>query len=284
MKIGRRVCTETIQKMIALGFRSIDTAPTYKNEDKIGDALHSSSRKNDDIFVIAKVPKRATTAEQVRAEFEKTLEKLNRTSIDLLLLHWPSDVIAQNSLREVWACMEALLKEGRCKALGICNFNEAALTKLLRCCTIPPVLNQVERHPCLPQFSLLEFCARHNIWMQAHTPLGGDSGREEILNHAIIKEVARETGLTSAQVVIRWNLQQGVFVVTKCSQDAHAKEILSCTKNDSKKTNASLLSPKHMKALDSVGKDDKKTKRFIAPPFMYGSNASYCWGERMPLK
>jgi DNA 3'-phosphatase len=283
MKIGRRICTETVQKMVALGFRSIDTAPTYKNEDKIGDALQASSSKSNNIFIIAKIPKRATTTEQVRVEFEKTLEQLNRTSVDLLLLHWPSDVIAQNTLREVWACMEILLKESKCKALGVCNFNEGALTQLLRYCTIPPVLNQVERHPLLPQFSLLEFCARHNIWMQAHTPLGGEKGREEILKHEIIEQVAEETGLTPAQVVIRWNLQQGVLVVTKCSQEGHANEILSCTKDDAKNTN-STLSPKHMKALDSLGNNDKNVRRFIAPPFMYGSKAVYCWGERMPRK
>jgi DNA 3'-phosphatase len=281
MKIGRRICTETVQKMVDLGFRSIDTAPTYKNEDKIGDALQAS---NNDVFIIAKIPKRASTAEQVREEFEETLKQLNRKSVDLLLLHWPSDVIAQNTLREVWAFMETLVKEKRCKALGVCNFNEGALLQLLQVCTIPPVLNQVERHPLLPQFSLLEFCARHNIWMQAHTPLGG-TGREEILKHKIIEEVAEETGLTPAQVVIKWNLQQGVLVVTKCSQEEHANEILSCTKDDANNNNATTtLSPKHMKALDSLGNNDKNIRRFIAPPFMYGSKAIYCWGERMPRK
>ena len=280
MHIGRRICIETVKKMVTLGFRSIDTAPTYKNEDKIGEVLKSSSSSSsssNNIFIIAKVPKRATDAEQVRAEFEKTLDNLNQKSVDLLLLHWPCDVIAQNTLQEVWTCMEAFVKEGRCRALGVCNFNEGALTQLLKSCTIPPVLNQVERHPLLPQFALLEFCARHNIWMQAHTPLGGQ-GREDILKNAIVKQVAKETGaLTPARVVVQWNLQQGVLVVPKCSQECHAKEILG-TKNTQ-----TILSPKHMRALDSL--DDKKNqKRFIAPPFMYGSKAVYCWGERMPRK
>ncbi len=282
MKIGRRICTETVQKMVGLGFRSIDTAPTYKNEDKIGEVLQASS-KIDDIFLIAKVPKKATTAEEVRVEFDKTLEQLKKRSVDLLLLHWPSDVIAQNTLPEVWTCMEGLVKEKKCKALGVCNFNEAALTQLLRCCTIPPVVNQVERHPLLPQFPLLEFCSRHNIWMQAHTPFGGSQGIEEILNHPVVEQVAKETGLSRAQVVVRWNLQQGVLVVTKCSQESHANEILSCT-NDNPEITKIKLSPKHMKALDNVGSNDKNTKRFIAPPFMYGSKAVYCWGERMPRK
>jgi len=308
--------------MLALGFCSIDTAPTYKNEDKVGEALKNSSnssRGDDGIFLIAKVPKRATDAEQVREEFEKTLKELDRDSVDLLLLHWPSDVIARNTLQQVWACMEGFVREKRCRALGVCNFNEGALMKLLRCCTIPPVLNQVERHPLLPQFALLDFCARHNIWVQAHTPLGGTrssshnsvNNENEILEHAVVKRVARETGLTPAQVVVRWNLQQGVLVVTKCSEEDHAKEILSCIgidtdidqsddndsddDNDTKTVKSTIspklsLSPNYMKALDSCLLGDKEenkttsTKRFVAPPFMYGSKAVYCWGERMPQR
>ena len=282
MKVGRRICTETVIKMVNLGFRSIDTAPTYKNEDKVGDALQGSSRSID-IFVIAKIPKKATTTQEVRIEFQKTCDQLKKSSVDLLLLHWPSDVIAQNTLPEVWACMEELVKEKKCKALGVCNFNEGALTQLLLCCTIPPIVNQVERHPLLPQFPLLEFCSRHNIWLQAHTPLGGSHGTEKILKHPALEEVAKETGLTPAQVVIRWNLQQGVLVVTKCSQESHANEILSCTNDHGKNTNTKL-SAKHMKVLDNLTTNEKNTKRFIAPPFMYGSKAVYCWGERMPQK
>ena len=282
MKIGRRICTETVQKMVDLGFHSIDTAPTYKNEDKIGEALQAMG-KSDDIYIIAKVPKKAATAEEVRTEFAKTLEELQKPSVDLLLLHWPSDVIAQNTLPKVWTCMEGLVKEKKCKALGVCNFNEAALTQLLRCCTIPPVVNQVERHPLLPQFGLLEFCSRHNIWLQAHSPFGGSQGVEQILKHPVVEQVAKETGMSSAQVVVRWNLQQGVLVVTKCSQESHAKEILSCT-TENPKMAETKLSPKHMKALDGLGSNEKNSKRFVAPPFMYGPKGIYCWGERMPFR
>ena len=273
MKIGRRKGTEIVQKMITDGFHSLDTAPTYKNEDKIGEALNNISKSCVDIFIIAKVPKRACDSDQVQEEFENTLKNLNRTCVDLLLLHWPSDVIAQNTLKEVWNCMESFVKDGRCKALGVCNFNENALAKLLKCCTVPPVINQVERHPLLPQHSLVDFCARNNISIQAHTALG--QGREEILQNPRIMEIAKDINCTPAQVLVQWNLQHGVLVVTKCSQEVHAKEILSII--DTKKKNTILLSPKHMKALDGLGNGT----RFIAPPFMYG-NAIYCWGDRMP--
>jgi len=281
MKLGRRVCTETVRNLIELGFCSIDTAPTYKNEDKIGDALRASGR-SDDVFIIAKIPKRATTTEEVRTEFENTLKQLNRKSVSLLLLHWPSDLIAQSRLHEVWTCMENLLKERKCKALGVCNFNEGALAELLSHCTIPPVINQVERHPLLSQHVLLEFCTRHNILMQAHTPFGGDQGKDEILKHSVIQQVASETKLTPAQVVVKWNLQHGVLMVTKCSQEEHANEILSCI-NDTKIMNVNLSSTQ-MKSLDSLVDNDQNIRRFVAPPFMYGSKAVYCWGERIPRK
>ena len=96
--------------MVDLGFNSIDTAPTYKNEDKVGDALRANS-KSEDIFLIAKVPKKATRKQEVLDEFQKTLDQLQKSSVDLLLLHWPSDVIAENTLAEVWACMEELVKD-----------------------------------------------------------------------------------------------------------------------------------------------------------------------------
>ena len=294
MKIGRRNCVEIVQNMISEGlFRSIDTAPTYKNEDKIGEVLNNIDIKTtttgdcDDIFIIAKVPKRATDALQVREEFHKTLQNLNRNHVDLLLLHWPNDVIALNTLKEVWECMESFVQNGKCKALGVCNFNERALVELLRTCTVPPIINQVERHPLLPQHQLVDFCARNNILVQAHTTLG--QGRDEILENSTILTIANENECTPAQVVTLWNLQAGQLVVTKCTQENHAKEILSvivgsgtlldCSSSPEKEKSPTiaLLSPHHMKALDAMGDGT----RFIAPPFMY-SKAIYCWGERMP--
>ena len=270
-KIGRRKGTEIVQSMISAGFKSIDTAPTYNNEDKVGEVLKGI--ENDDIFIIAKVPKRATNSDQVIEEFEKTLANLNRTSVDLLLLHWPCDVIVMNTLEKVWKTMESFVKDGRCKALGVCNFNEAALAKLLMGCSIPPIINQVERHPLLPNHSLVDFCARNNICIQAHTALG--QGREEILQHPTVVMIAKEAECTPAQVLVQWNIQHGILVATKCTQDVHAKEILSTIGSS-----PISLSPMHMKELDSMGNGT----RLIAPSFMYGSSAIYYWGARMPAR
>jgi diketogulonate reductase-like aldo/keto reductase len=279
MKVGKRQCKETVTSMIDAGFRAIDTAPTYNNEDKVGEALQevlSKEQKYDSnpVYVIAKVPKRAATAEEVRSELETTLQKLKCDSVEILLLHWPSDVMVGNTLNEVWQCMEEFVKEGKCKALGVCNFNEAALTALLKNCIIPPAVNQVERHPLHSQMSLLDFCSRNNIQIQAHTPLG--QGSDELLANDVIKKISEETSLTPAQVVILWNLQQGILVVPKCTQASHGKEILDLVGSDREKTSSSL-SPEQMKLLDGLDRG----KRFVAPPFMYGMHP-FCWGQHIP--
>jgi DNA 3'-phosphatase len=270
MGIGKRKCKETVSAMLSAGFSSIDTAPTYKNEDKVGEALCEYGKRQD-MFVIAKVPKRAATADEVRAEFASTLANLQVNYVDLLLLHWPCDVILQNTLSQVWKAMEDLVNDGKCKALGVCNFNKGALTKLLPSCTIRPVVNQVERHPLLPQWELVDYCGRNDIVIQAHTPLG--QGNAELLSNAAVQNVAKAVGLTSAQIVIQWNLQQGVGVVPKCTQESHAKEIVRLLDSSTE------LSPEHMEMLDGLNKE----ARFVAPPFMYGTNV-YCWGAHMPRK
>ena len=261
MGMGKRITKDLILSAISIGFCALDTAPTYKNEDCVGDALQEA---NSDIFCIAKIPKRAVNPEDVRLELETTLKKLQRPSISLLLLHWPCDVISAGTLVTVWREMEECCKEGKCQALGVCNFNINALSMLLCNCSIPPLVNQVERHPLLSQMELVDFCARNQILIMAHTPLA--QGRGELLNNPIVERVAKEASMTPAQVVLRWNLQQGMLVVPKCSREDHAKDLLA----------HSVLSSDQMNDLDSLDKG----KRFVDPPFMYGV-APFCWGNRM---
>jgi diketogulonate reductase-like aldo/keto reductase len=262
MGMGKRITKDVVLSVTSAGVCAIDTAPTYKNEDRVGDAL---AEMESDIFCIAKVPKAATKPEDVRSHLEVTLEKLQRSQVDLLLLHWPCDVIAGGTLAAVWKEMEACFKEGKCKALGVCNFNPSALATLLCNCSIHPLVNQVERHPLLSQMELVDFCARNNILLQAHTPLG--QGRDELLANPVVERIVKESSMSPAQVVLRWNLQQGVLVVPKCSSKAHAKELFSTT----------TLSTEQMKELDSLDNGN----RFVTPPFMYGK-ATFSWGDRMP--
>lgn len=264
MGIRKKATKDIVLSVMSEGISSIDTAPTYKNEASIGEAL---SMMNNDVLCIGKIPKSVVQPEQVRLELESTLKKLQRKHVDVLLLHWPCDVIAARSLADVWKAMEQCLNDGLCKVLGVCNFNASALATLLQSCTIRPVINQIERHVLWPQWDLVDFCERHDIIVQAHSPLG--QGRDELLADPAIQNIAKETSMSTAQIAIQWNLQHGVAVTPKCSSLEHAKELLSCDH----------LSPQQMKTLDSI----TKAQRFVAPPFMFGQ-AGYCWAATRPSK
>ena len=299
MGIGKKKTADAIREAIAAECQAIDTAPTYKNEEQVGEALSQLDPTHENVFCIAKIPKSVTQPEQVAVELDATLTKLQRSSVHLLLLHWPCDVMAADTLSAVWKAMEACVQQGKCRALGVCNFNGAALTTLLASCTIRPVVNQVERHPLLPQWDLMDVCARHNIVLQAHTPLG--QGRDELLAHPVIVDLATQHGsnngnpLSPAQVVLLWNLQQGCAVVPKCSSPQHLRELTRVIYGNDKqqKEFVGCLSPAEMKRLDSLTMTTASdsdatlasttTTRFVAPPFMYGTQ-SYCWGTRMPRR
>ncbi len=259
MGLGKRIVKQTVLLAASRGIQAVDTAPTYNNETEVGDAL----KQLDSALCIAKIPKSVIDPQDVRTSLMTTLERLQRTSVDLLLLHWPCDT---RTLLELWKEMEACSRDGYCKALGVCNFTATTLAELIPHVTMPPLVNQVERHPMLAQWDLLDFCARHTIHLQAHTPLG--QGKEELLRHEVIQAVAREAGMSPAGAVLQWNLQQGISVVPKASSQAHFDDLLS----------GKPLTSDHMKRLNELDRG----RRFVAPPFMFGSTR-YSWGNRRPL-
>jgi methylglyoxal/glyoxal reductase len=255
MGLGRRIATETVSHALDIGIQGIDTAPTYNNED----LMPNSS----DVFCIVKVPKRASTAEDVVAELDSSLAKLRRNGVHLLLLHWPA---AGEDTKTLWRAMEAAAKAGKAKALGVCNFNVAALSHLLSFCAIRPSVVQIERHPRLAQWDLVDFCSQHDIQIQAHTPLG----QGFIMEDEIVQSIAKKYDNTSAaQVALAWNLQQGVAVVPKCATKTHQQELLTIP----------LLSSEDLLTLNHLSRTSPK--RFVAPPFMYGP-ADFCWAARFP--
>lgn len=275
MKLAKRSTSVVVSAALKKGIDAIDTAPTYNNEEEIGAALAHQKLKP---FIIVKVPKRATLPAQVRDEVLLSLQKLGREFVDLILLHWPCDAIEADSLSSVWKELEHLQAKKYCHFLGVCNFSIDALRTLIPLCSPNgrPVLNQIERHPLLPQWELLDFCARHGIQLQAHSPLG--QGRSEVLEQHVVVDISKATGLSPAQVVLKWNLQHGIAVVTKSTSDAHLSQL-------ERLKGASGLTPLQMKSLDSiVFLNDNASKRFVAPPFMFKKGAPYSWGDQVPDK
>jgi len=265
MSVSRRVASGVVRSALEFGWEAVDTAPTYNNEQAVGEGV--SACANKDIFVVAKVPKRAMNDKQVFEELNTSLVHLNLKKADLLLLHWPSDVIEAGTLESVWRAMEKCVTDEKVRALGVCNFSVNALRQLLPLCKILPAVNQVERHPLLPQLELLEFCMNQDIFLQAHTPLG----HGKLLSHDTIVQVAKDVKKSPAQVLLQWNLMHGVANVCKSSTSVHQQEIASMYK-----TERSFLSARNMRELDSIS----ETKRFVNPPFMRApGNPLYTWED-----
>ena len=263
-KLKRQDVSSSISLATRLGINSLDTAPTYENEAEIGNSLRSN-----EVSVTVKVPKRAIHPNQAREEVMKSMSALNLKCADVVLLHWPSDLIEADTLLPVWKELESMKQEGRCKVLGVSNFSVPALQKLIPSCTIRPYLNQVERHPLLPQYELLDYCSSVGVVVQAHSPLGGGN----LLQHSTIKKIAKESGMSPAQTCISWNLEQGVPVVVKSSTASHLREIAALLHDD---TDNLALSANHMQELSHLS---QQNHRFVAPPFMLRPGTVYSWEE-----
>ncbi|KAL7485369.1 hypothetical protein ACHAW6_010963 [Cyclotella cf. meneghiniana] len=272
MGINKSDAQAVVSQAVRQGIESIDTAPTYNNESEVGLALKNAPS----VRLTIKVPKRVSSPSEARDEVKKSLQLLGRSCVDVILLHWPSDLIEGDILPSVWKELEAIKKDGMCHILGVSNFSVDALKLLLSSCKIKPAINQVERHPFLPQYDLLEYCQSQSIAVQAHTPLG--HGSKLLMEHGTVLAVAANSDLTPAQVLLLWNLQQGVPVVTKFASKEHSWDVTSLLQN------AIRLSPQHMKAIDDISLSAVEPTRFVAPPFMYKPGAIYSWGDKPPQR
>ena len=200
-----------VKNAIEVGYRSIDTAAIYGNEAGVGEgikqALASNGLKREELFVTSKVWNTGLSYDETIAAYEESLQKLGLDYLDLYLIHWPG----KNKYAESWRALEDLYKEGKIKAIGVCNFNISHLQDLLKTARVTPVINQVEFHPSLQQLALRSFCQEHNIQLEAWAPLmqGG------LLEDQTIAKIAEKYGKSNAQVILRWDIQNGVVTIPK---------------------------------------------------------------------
>ncbi|MER2030375.1 MAG: aldo/keto reductase [Solibacillus sp.] len=202
---------EIVKNAIETGYRSIDTAAIYGNEAGVGEgiklALASTGLNRKDLFITSKVWNAGLNYEETISAYEESLEKLGLDYLDLYLIHWPG----KNKFAESWTALENLYLEGKIRAIGVCNFNISHLQDLLKTARVTPVINQVEFHPRLQQQSLRAFCKEHNIQLEAWAPLmqGG------LLEDTTIAKIAEKYGKSNSQVILRWDIQNGVITIPK---------------------------------------------------------------------
>ncbi|USK70937.1 aldo/keto reductase [Peribacillus asahii] len=198
---------QSVKKALEVGYRSIDTAAIYQNEEGVGQAIRESGIPREDIFVTSKVWNTDQGYESTLAAFDASLKRLGLDYLDLYLIHWPG----KDKYVDTWRALETLYKEGKVRAIGVSNFHIHHLENLLKSSEMKPVINQIELHPRLTQVEIREFCQKHDIQVEAWSPLG----RGVLLDNPTIGEIAKKHGKTSAQVIIRWHLQHGIVVIPK---------------------------------------------------------------------
>lgn len=198
---------ETVKTALQLGYRSIDTAAFYENEEGVGQGIRESGIPRDEIFVTTKLWNDDHGYKSTLKAFDESMEKLGLDYLDLYLIHWPG----KDKYLDTWRAFEKLYKDGRVRAIGVSNFKIHHLNTLLENSIEKPVVNQVELHPHFSQPELRAFCAEQDIKVEAWSPLA----RGLSLEVPIIKEIAQKHEKSPAQVVLRWHLQNDTIIIPK---------------------------------------------------------------------
>jgi diketogulonate reductase-like aldo/keto reductase len=208
-----------VRTALDVGYRLIDTAQGYGNEEGVGEALASSGIAVDDVFVTTKLTNSEQGRDKTMAAFDNSLRKLRLEVLDLFLIHWPLPMFDQYV--ETWKAFEELRREGRVRSIGVSNFTVEHLQRLFDETGVVPTVNQVELHPRFPQEELRGFHARHGILTQAWAPLGQGKG---LLAEPVLAEVGRSKNKSPAQVVLRWHIQLGNVVIPKSVTPSRIRE------------------------------------------------------------
>jgi methylglyoxal/glyoxal reductase len=236
-----RETVEAVKTAIDSGYLSVDTAAVYENEESVGEGVKESRARREDLFITSKVWNSDQGYDTTLTAFETSLKKLDMDYMDLYLIHWP----VEGKYNDTWKALERLYSEGLVKSIGVSNFHQHHLEDLMKNSNEKPVINQIECHPRLNQEKLRAFCQEENIAVEAWSPIA--QGR--VLDEPTLKQIAEKHGKSSAQVILRWHLQNDVVIIPK---SVHANRI---------KENADLfnfeLSTDEMNQINDLNQDER---------------------------
>ncbi|RUS66727.1 putative oxidoreductase [Saezia sanguinis] len=208
-RVDNVVTQQMVETALASGYRHIDTAMIYGNEEAVGKAIQNSGVARSEIFLTTKLWNDDQRSGKVQEAMDASLQRLGVDYVDLYLVHWP----VPKTYVDVWKKMEAVYHAGKAKAIGVSNYQIHHLQDLLGQAEIVPAINQFECYPYLAQEPLVEFCHAHQICPQAWGPLG--AGQSDVLKSPVIGAIAQKHQKSPAQVILRWNVQRGVVVIPK---------------------------------------------------------------------
>lgn len=208
----------TVLTALETGYRHIDTARMYGNEREVGQAVRDSGVPRSEVFVTSKLGNGSHAYGDALAAFARTLEDLGLEYVDLYLVHWPMPAVGDYA--ETWKAMEEIYRSGRCRTIGVSNFNPGHLDRLFGATEVVPAVNQIEIHPYLTQDAVRAFDADHGIVTEAWSPIA----QGKVLGDPVIARIASRLDRSAAQVTLRWHIQRGDVVFPKSAARARIEE------------------------------------------------------------
>lgn len=202
------VCEQAVLDAIASGYRLIDTAAAYMNEEAVGKAIVKCGVPREELFITTKLWVQDASYEGAKAAFQTSLDKLGLDYLDLYLIHQP-----MGDYYGAWRAMEELYRAGKVKAIGVCNFYPHVLADFCETVEVKPMVNQVELHPFFQQENALALMKEYGVIPEAWGPFA--EGNHGIFTHPVLTEIGKKYGKSAAQVALRWNVQRGVVVIPK---------------------------------------------------------------------
>jgi 2,5-diketo-D-gluconate reductase B len=243
-------CAESVRTALEMGYRHVDTAQIYGNEDAVGDGIAAADVDRDEVFLATKVWIDSLAPEDVHATFDDSLDRLGTDYVDLLYVHWPA---REYDPAETLAAFEELHEDGRVDRIGVSNFEPRNLDEAREVLDAPLFANQVELHPMLPQAELREYCVDAGIEVVGYSPLA----RGQVFEHDVVTDVADAHDASAAQVALAWARRKGVTAIPKATSEAHIEDNWASLSLD--------LTDEEVDRIDAIEQRDRRVDPDFAP-------------------